>query len=239
MKNNLSKQTAHAILRQNKLFALTDCRDLQRIVAFYGFTVIAYKKYNNSENISALIQKLGIEKEIEQNNSFLYITSTLKLLFINEDVSDEDKCALLRHELGHILDPFFISSDTLYSKIKKEEFANEFSFYCKKPGKVFMLEIFMIKKWKWLIGLPALMACITGLFIMLSSPAERPASIQTIDTTPHENSDAIYYITSGGKKYHQSFCIIVRYRNNVTECTMYEAASAGYKPCSLCIGAEQ
>jgi len=234
MTNNSAKEKALKILLQNKLYSLTDYNDLQRIIESSLFTIIEYKKYANSDSVSELIKKLRVEKEVEQNDSFLYLTSNLRFLFINADVPLDDKCALLRHELGHINDPNFKNGDANYSKIKREEFANEFSFYIKHPGIGFKLKLFIMKKWKLLIGIMVLIACVLGLSFMINSLIITRTKSVTGDISNPQISDNKYCVTSSGKKYHQKYCIIIKYKNNLTEMTLNEAVNAGYKPCLIC-----
>ncbi len=239
MENNPARKAALKILFQNKLYSLTDCNDLQRVIESNQFTIINYKKTSNSEYIAELIEKLRIEKEVEHNDSFLYLTKNLKILFINANVSVEDKCALLRHELGHISDPNFKNDDSNYSKIKREEFANEFAFCIKNPGIGFKLKLFIIKKWKLIFSMFALAAFILGLYFMINFLIIKQTKSVTTDISTSTTSDSTYYVTSSGKKYHKKHCIIIKYKNNLTEVTLNEAINARYKPCLICFPQEE
>ncbi len=238
MTNNSAKHKALKILIQNKLYSLTDCYALQRIIEYNQFLIVEYKKHTNSESVSELIKRLGVEEEVQHNDSFLYLTSNLKILFINADISVEDKCALLRHELGHICDPNFKNGAASYSKIKREEFANEFSCYIKNPGIGFKFILFIIKKWKLIISMIALSACVLGFSIMIKPLIIQQTTPVTADISTFKNSDNTYYVTSRGKKYHRKHCVIVKYRNSLTELTINEAVEVGYEPCLICIGEE-
>ncbi len=238
MTNNSAKHIARKILLQNKLYSLNDYDDLQRIIESYQFTIIEYKKHANSKYISELINKLEVENYVQFNDSFLYINNNLRFLFINSDVSHEDRCSLLRHELGHICDVNLKNNGINYSKIKKEEFANEFSFYIKNPGTFFKIYLLMIKKWKLLVSTIMLIACVLGFYFIINSTILKPTKSVTTDVSTNEYSDNTYYVTSGGKKYHRKFCITVKYRTNITECTINQATSKGYKPCLICISQE-
>ena len=143
MTNISPKNIALKTLLNHKYYLLNNYIDLQHTIESNQFIIIEYKKHSNSEPVTELIQRLGIENEIEQNDSFIYIKNNLRFVFLNTDSSDEDKCALLRHELGHISDPNFINGGAGYSEIQKEEFANEFSFYIKNPGIGFKLKLFI------------------------------------------------------------------------------------------------
>ena len=233
MTNNLPKRIAHKTLIKHKHYSFNNYIDLKRIVESNQFTIIEYKKHANSAHVSELIKRLQIENEIQQNDSFLYINNNLKFVFLNSDISDDDKCCLLRHELGHIYDPDLKSSEIGHSNVKKEEFANEFSFYIKNPGAVFTFKLFLMRRWKLLLSILTLTACLLGLFVMINSLVIRPAKSVT-DTSTSKISDNIYYVTSSGKKYHRKFCVAIKYRTNLTEYTLKEAVDAGYEPCLIC-----
>lgn len=235
MTNNSAKHAARKILIQNKLYSLTDCNELKRIIESNQFAIIEYKKHTNSEPVFELIKRLRLENETRQNDSFLYISNNLKIVFINADISDEDKCSLLRHELGHICDPDLTNNNLQNSRIKREEFANEFSCYIKNPGIIFKFYLFIIKNHKLLTGMIALIACVLGLSVMIRPLIIQPAKPITGDASTYTISDNTYYVTSAGKKYHRKHCIIIKYKNNLTEINRNKAINAGYKPCLICI----
>lgn len=238
MKNNTPKHIAFKTLIKNKHYLLNRYIDLQHIIESNQFMIIEYKKHANSEHVTELIKRLRVEKEIEQNDSFLYIKNNLKFVFINADNSDVDKCSLLRHELGHICDPNFKSSYMHYSRIKKEEFANEFSCYIKNPGICFITYMFIIKNWKQLFGLILLIICILGFLFINNSRTVSPSKPETQSTSSDVISESIsedvYYVTPSGKKYHKNNCIIVKYKNNLTELRLNDAVNRGYSPCLIC-----
>ena len=103
MTNKRAKKSALNTLFQNKLYSLDDYSDLQRIIESNKFVIIEYKKHSNSKHVAELIKRLKIENEIELSDSFIYIKSNLRFVFIHAGVSDEDKYALLRqvHYIPH------------------------------------------------------------------------------------------------------------------------------------------
>ena len=227
MKNNVAKRQALTILYQNRLRSLDNYEDLKRIIEAHQFILIEYKKHSNSKHVDELIHALGIQAHIEQNDAFIYCKNSLRFLFLNEEITPVDKCSLLRHELGHICDLCKNNSKN-DSKIKKEEFANEFSCYLKNPGLLFKLFLLIIKKWKLLTCMFLLTSCIFGCYFIFA----RPAITATI---ARKNNEVTYYVTPAGKKYHKRNCIIVKYRTNLAEHTLDNAENLGYKPCKICI----
>lgn len=236
MKNNSARRIAFKTLIKNKLYSLPDYDELEHIIESNQFTIINYKKYTNSEYVSELIKKLRIENDIERSDSFLYWKGNLRFVFLNADVSDDDKRILLCHELGHILDPDIKNSN--YSKIKKEEFANEFVCFIKSPSILSRLCVFIIKNLKFLLTIIFIIACFSGFLLFKGSPPyERNASvIKGISTI--SNSDTMYYVTKSGDRYHRKHCIVVKTRKNLTEYTLDEAIDAGYTPCLICFPRE-
>ncbi len=233
MTNNTPRRIALKTLIKHKHYSLNHYTDIQRIVESYQFTMIEYKKHANSKPVSELVKKLKIEREIEQNDAFLYINNSLKFVFINADLSDEDKCSLLRHELGHICDPDFINHDVCYSKIKKEEFANQFSCCMKNPGICFRIYIGLLKKWKLLVSLMAFITFVAGLPFLVHTLIP-PAKPVAGNAYPAVIPDSTYFVTSSGKKYHRENCIIIKYKNNLTEIKLNDAIDKGYQPCLIC-----
>lgn len=236
MKNNSARRIAFKTLIQNRLYSLPDCDELEHIIESNQFTIINYKKYTNSKYVSELIKKLRIENEVELSDSFLYWKENLRFVFLNADISDDDKRTLLCHELGHILDPDIRNSN--YSKIKKEEFANEFACFIKKPSFLLRLCVFITKNLKYLLSIILLIACFSGFLLLKNSPSyDRTTSVtKGISTT--QNSDTMYYVTKSGNRYHQKYCIIVKTRKDLTEHTLHEAIDAGYTPCLICFPRE-
>ena len=244
MTNNSPKFTAFKILIKNKLYSSPDYNMLKNIVEANGFTVIEYKKNTNSEYVSELIKRLRVDSAVEQNDSFLYINKNLKFVFINSQISYEDKCSLMRHELGHICDGDFKKEDSEYSRVQKEEFANEFSCYLKEPGFLFKTYVFVIRKWKILLSVLALAICLLGfLFVSdykVAKTEEVPAStdvstdVNTVVNTDVNAENVSCYVTSKGKKYHKRSCFIVNKRTDLKDYKKSEAVNLGYKPCMIC-----
>lgn len=229
--NKTAKKLAHKILIKYTLRNDRDYNNIADVIEKQGFVLIFFKKDNNTSEVSECIKKLHLEDQIQHNNSFIYLNNNLKLVFINSDLSDEDKYILLCHELGHILDPSLQNSNFSYFKIQNEEFANEFSYHLQNPGiciKLRLSKLFRIALFLFFI------VCL--LFIARFGLSNAKNSLPTSTTI---NSDERSYVTSHGEKYHKSFCIIIKNRTNLkTYSSSAEAEKDGYKPCLLCIGEE-
>lgn len=229
-----AKKKARKLLLQNRLYALTAYDDVKRIIEDKQFTIIPYQKHANTENVSELIKRLKLEDEIKRKDAFLYIHHNLRLLFINEAVPDKDKCALLRHELGHICDADFLFANPLQTNIEREEFANAFSLFAKNPGVGHIIRVFFLRKWKGFLLAALLLALVSGCTYFFFPQLFSPAKPVTENVFSPQEEGRSFYVTSAGKKYHQNHCIIIKYRNNVTEIEYEDAVADGYTPCMLC-----
>ena len=239
--NKTAKYIAHKTLFQNRIYSSPNYDELQRIIEAKQFTIILYKKYRNSRYVSELIEKLNIQNKVEQYDSFFYLKNNLKFIFINSEVSNEDKCSLMRHELGHISNPNMKEYDAGYSRIKSEEFANEFSYHLNNPTIKIKLLSFIKPKIVFLF-LVVLFFIVLGFITIHSTQNIDTNSLNNIsneisyNTNDTHTSNNLYYITSNGNKYHRDFCIVIKNRINVSECSLSEAIENGYSPCLLCIG---
>lgn len=233
--DNTIRHLAHKTLLQNNIFSCPTYDDLIKMIEANGFTVVLYNKYSNSQYVTELIKQLKIENDIENNDSFFYLKNNFKFVFINEDISDKDKCSLLRHELGHILYPYLEENNINHTRIEQEEFANEFSYHIKNPGFTIKLRSFLKRKRTLLLTIIMFVLILSSSLFCKNYFLDKSENM-SIPVVLDEESNNFYYVTSGGKKYHRNFCIIVKNRTNISEHTLQEVTENGYKPCLLCIG---
>lgn len=180
------------------------------------------------------MDKLNIENEIQTKDAFVYIKGNLKIVFINEEVSDEDKLTLLLHEIGHIYDSQILDSEIVYNNIQREDYANEFSHYLKHPSIAVKALSFILKK-------PALIAIALAIVLTTSFGAlnysYKNKEIPTFSN--NQLSNELYYVTQTGEKYHKKFCKHIKYKTNITGYTLEDVLYKGYEPCLDCIGEEE
>ncbi len=224
MKNNSPKIIARRTLLKYRLWRSPSYEELKTVIESKGFVIIKYSRHNNSKDVTELIERLGVQREVAERDSFVYIRGGLGMVFLNSDMGEEDQVALLRHELGHIMDPELGINNVAHSGVKKEEFANEFSYHLKNPGLLTGLCSLIRSK-------SLMIASLTMLFICMGVLATGYLSKPDDAATEHT-----YYITSGGEKYHRSFCITIKNRKNIEEISLENAKEQDYKPCKLCIG---
>jgi len=227
----IAKQLAYKTLKQYKLCNSRDYNAIAVVIEKHGFTLIPFKKHNNTKDVAECIEKLHLEENTQSKDAFIYLNNNLKLVFVNSDLSDEDKYILLCHELGHILDPALQNSNFSYFKIQNEEFANEFSYHLKNPSIWLRLRTSMFCK---LLVVAFFVMCILVVGAIgathVSNDLSAATSVDYVEKC---------YVTPNGEKYHRHFCVIVKNMANLKEYETFDnAKNEGYAPCLLCIGEE-
>lgn len=228
---NIPRKISQKLIIKNGLSSKPDLKTLKKLIENSGFTLVEYNRYNNSDDVNALIKKLNIENILAAQNSFVYISGNIRLVFLNIDLTDSDKAIVLCHELGHIWDQHIEVPNHLYSKVERENYANEFAHYLRHPSLMTkIVSTFLRHKLACILVLSLMTASIPAVCISHNSHTTDMALQNTI------SASETYYVTSSGQKYHKGFCKHVKYRTNTSQLLLSEAKSKGYTPCLDCIG---
>ncbi len=191
-----------------------------------GYTIIEFNNIFNDENVTTLIDSLKIEKNTEQSKAFTYVDQYRRLVFLNEDLSDDEKLVVLAHEEGHIYCNHFTATPIIGKDVVEEHEANEFSHYILNPT-VAQRWIGSIKQHKKVVAI-SLILCLTiiaGVLIFCAIQKEKSYYGE-------------FYLTSTGNKYHEEECIFVKDKTNVRRMTVDEFESGDYEPCGICLPEE-
>ena len=94
-----------------------------------GYTIIYFRLFNNKEKVDFLIKALDVENYVCSCKCFAYQDEKYRLLFINEDLSEEEKLIVLGHEVGHIWHNHMQMGAVFGNDVMLEHQANEFSHY--------------------------------------------------------------------------------------------------------------
>lgn len=226
------KKLSQKLMRKNRLSSPPSLEALEKLITDNGFTLIEYNKYNNTPEVNELIQTLHIENKISTENSFVYVDKNIKFVFINADLKPSEKITLLCHELGHICDKHLGEPEHLYSKIEREDFANEFAHYVAHPSAATkIISSFLRRKLVYILIFILTILSAAGIYIGSNSQVTSVFSTQSSESLTQP-----YYVTTTGIRYHKDFCKHVKYKTNTTQMTIDEAISQGYTPCLDCIG---
>ena len=226
------KKLSQRLMRQNRLSSTPSLKTLEELIQNNGFKIIEYNKYNNTSEVNELIQTLGIEDRLSTENSFVYVSGNIKFVFINADLKSSEKITLLCHELGHICDKRLDAPNHIYSKIEREDFANEFAHYLEHPTVLTkIISTFLKRKLVYILVFVLLLLSTGGIYIT-SNPQVKDVFSAHEPTSLTQS----YYVTTTGIRYHKDFCKHVKYKTNTTQMTIDDAISKGYTPCLDCIG---
>lgn len=182
-----------------------------------GYTLVEFNSIENKENVASLIGALQLEDQIARSKCFTYQNDKYRIVFIHEDLNDEERTVVLAHEEGHIWNGHMSSNNVLGTDVVQEYEANEFSHYLlkDKTGKKKRIKVTGV-----ILTLILLLAVGTGMFLK-----------QNHDKAVY--TDDLYRTETGGK-YHVRDCMYIKDKTNVYRLTQEEFDSGEYEPCGAC-----
>lgn len=162
----------------------------------------------------------------EINDDALTYCGTAQIIFLNANVSSENKLYLLLHEIGHIVlghigdGKLFLRNKTLID-IEADAFVHAVLNPSKSKVPLFVLSAILCFSLVMTIANP-------GDSKVVPTDAQVPTSITYAQSTPND----VVYVTPSGNKYHLPDC---RYTKN-KDCTTFTRSDAEkkYTPCSVC-----
>ena len=220
--NNDIKAAARKFLNEYKLNEVT-LVNLKQIINSQGYTIIEFNNIFNDENVTQLIESLGLDEQVEKSKGFTYADSKRRLVFLNEDLSDAEKLLVLAHEEGHIYCNHLSSVPIIGRDVVEEHEANEFTHYILNNS-ISQKVGFVVKTRKKAIAIVAVILILVIAGVAIFSAIRKEQSYY-----------GEYYLTSTGNKYHEEECIFVKDKTNVRRLTIEEFESGEYEPCGICL----
>ena len=219
--NNI-KQLSKNFTKKYKLVSV-DYFSLKNVVGRMGYTIIEFSSIFNERDIETVIHNLNLEENILKSRAFTYVSSEYRLVFVNEDLSDDEKLIVLCHEIGHIVCEHFSAVPVIGNDVKDEYEANEFAHY--------LLNQNCFSKMKNVISIhrKAVIASVAALFLVIGSLI----AYRIIYNRNVYNDN--FYITTTGERYHKKECIFVKNKNNVKKLTKEDFENKKYSPCDMCL----
>ncbi len=227
MNNNIVRRRASDFLKKYSIGKL----NLDKLLSIFknqGFDIIEYKTSENSESVNRLISALSLEKYISEGKAITYKSDDIKLIFVCEDLTAEEKLYALAHEEGHIFCGHLRDGNVFYS-IEEEQEANEFAHYVLHPSTLRRVAVF-IKENKKIATATILLALV--VVIMIPSAVHvftsKDAPVYT------ETHNGYYYVTQSGTKYHLGDCAFINGRKKYL-LSEFSLKSQNYQPCKVCL----
>ena len=206
-------------------FGLLDCNcaALEKATAKQGYTIVEFNHVSNSDSVNTLIVSLGLQEYVSHSKGFTYADKNYRIVFIHEDLNEEERTKILAHENGHIFLGHFSTSQVIGKDVQEEYEANEFSHYLQTDSVTTKMQNGFIKHKKTCI---AVIAIVVALAIVLTV-------FGYIEKEKQYYGE--YYITETGNKYHERDCIFVKDKNNTQRLTVEQFESGEYAPCATCL----
>lgn len=179
-----------------------------------GYTIILFNGVHDNDDVKRIIQLLDLEKLVNQNKCFTYRNERYRLVFLHEDLTEEEKRIALAHEEGHIWNGHMMQKNVFGEDILQEYEANEFAHYLLKNKKEQKLIIFIVIAILFLLGVFA--------------------SLRIKNHNMVNADESQFYITDTGNKYHTKDCKYVRGKEEVYPISKSELQSGRYEPCNIC-----
>ncbi len=213
------KQAAKSFRKEYKIFN-PSLDDIKSIIRHQGYTIVEFNTVLNNENVALIIKNLKLDNLVSEEKGFIYTDSKNRLVFVHENLSEDEKLAVLLHEEGHIFCGHLKENTYFGRDIQQELEANEFA-YCMQHPTATDKYMHLIKKNKVLLSI---------IFIILVAIL---ANLSWFMREKELYGD--YVITDTGKKYHQSNCIHVKNKSNTHRLTVEQFESGEYEPCGTCL----
>lgn len=203
---NSAKTLANAFLREYNLSKVS-VNALRAVITKQGFTIVEYNGIADDENVAALLSALELTDYCRSSKGFTYADSKLRLVFVHEGLSDDEKLLVLAHEEGHIYCGHFSSAHIIGRNVIEEHEANEFAHYILHQDNTQKITLYMALHRRTCIAIALCIALII-------------CGIITAAAVAHEHSFyGEYYITSTGNKYHTKDCAYVPQTGWITKQT--------------------
>ncbi len=216
---NNAKAMAKAFVKKYKYYEPI-LQELYRIIAAQGYTIVEYNSICNDDDVENIIKSLNLEEPVKKTRGFTYVNEDLRLVFINEDLSDDEKLVVLLHEEGHIFCDHISKINVIGNDVQQEQEANDFAYYImhmKLRGK-------LLKHKKKILSVAiALIIAISGIVV---------GKFIAVQLSYYGE----YYVTNTGSKYHVKECGYVHNKTNVRRLTKDDYNSGKFVACMKCIG---
>ena len=211
------RRQARAFRRRFRLKQV-DSSGLRQALKELGYTVVEFNGLCDTEEVTELLDALDLLERARRCRGFSYRDESFRLVFLHQDLTEEERTVVLAHEAGHIWCGHMDRSRLLGEDVMQEREANEFSHYLllDRSGALRRRAVLV------LTGAVLAAVCLCGGLLWRN-----------------QHNKAVYtdhfYRTAAGHKYHLRECMYLRDRKDVYRLTRAEFASGEYEPCDACL----
>ena len=217
-----TKRLAHRFLKEYKVKEISLNR-ITEIIRSQGYKIIRFGKAYNDENIEILINGLELNGYVQACSAFTYSDDKYRLVFLEDNISDEEALILLTHEEGHIYSEHFGETVIAGQNTLDEFEANEFTHYVLHPTAINKAITFVSKN--------KIVSTILSIFIVLIIGG----SIATPIVLKHQTYYGNYYVSPSGTRYHKENCFYIRDKQTKKRVTKEDIENRHLEPCKVCL----
>lgn len=232
---NQIQKHAFDILKRFRTYHIS-ADELKVAISECGYTIVEYNKTSNKSNVEVLIRELHLEPYYTEVDAFTYADANTRIVFVAEDLSQDELLVVLAHELGHILLDHMSDSSNIFGKsIINEGEANSFSYCLTNPSFAVKLKLFLIYNMRFLVALFAIVLSILltlSTLYIVADKYEKTTDIQA-DKSESEEVPEYVYVTESGNKYHKKWCVYLENKSGIRKYSIDEIKDM-YTPCRLC-----
>lgn len=215
-----------AFCRKNGLRNI-DYSSLSAAVEKLGFTVIEFNHILNSTEVQSLIDSLKLSDAVLRTRGFSYADSKFRLVFVHEDLTDEEKTIVLAHEAGHIVLGHLSSASIIGRDVREEFEANEFAHFLLNRTVFDVMDSFVARHKKAF--------CLAAIVLLFAGAL----TVGILHINRQAQYYGEYYITDTGNRYHEKECIFIKDKSNVQRLTKEQFESGEYERCHTCLPADK
>ena len=210
------KKQAMLFRKKFKLKAINSAT-LSEALKEMGYTLVEFNGISEQSLVAELIDALQLKDQTAHCKCFAYQDENYRLIFLHEDLNDEERTIVLAHEIGHIWNRHMDRNSIIGEDVIQEFDANEFAHYL-------LLDKAGTGKKRMLVALSCVLIAVLCVLIAFASKYRHDQATYTEK----------YYRVGDGKKYHLKDCIYIKDRKDVYRLTLEEYESGEYEPCSVC-----
>lgn len=220
-----ARQAVTALKKQYSLRQLS-AKSLSDAIEKQGYTVIPFLAVGNEGDVAALIHALGLQAFVKTQKGFTYESDKYRLVFINEDLSEQEQLFVLAHELGHICCGHSSTANVIGKDVQQEHEANEFAHYLLYPSSWERFKQLLKRRQR---AVAVLCVALVGVAVLVAV---------LLAVNREQTYYGNYYVTSTGNKYHVQSCKFVKNKTNIRRLTKDDIASGKYTACEMCLPQE-
>lgn len=217
---------------KNKIGDIT-FENLEEYLKRNNWLVVQYMPGERNKYLS----RLNLEPNATEENSFLFNSNNLKIVFLREDIDLHEKTYCLLHEIAHI-ELGYTENITPSQERQVIQFAEHCQQQSNKKRKHITTGIISIVLLFIIIiaVVLSLSKCNEGILTRKGGSTSPRPETAVLNREYRDNVDLsnMVVITPNGEKYHRPDCYYVKNKENTATITQAEAIQLGKEPCSIC-----